>query len=1257
MPQVPYQGAPSVGPEFAPTPRYEANVSPDMFGANIGNAISQLGKTADNVGNEIFARGQAMQDLYNHSEAQQADATYMQKAGELHANFSSLQGKDAVDGYPKYIQDLSDARKDIGAGLSNSMSQKLYDAGSLSTMGRTVFNGAGHAATQNKAYALSASGARIDAISDRTLSTPADDDAFQDGLSDAEDEVRAQGQLKGLAPEAIDEAVAQNTSALWSQRIKGMVRTQPFQAGKILDQAIKDGDVQGEDIAKLTNIVQQARNTVGARIVSNQVMTGAGNKFGTGEVDIKQAALAIKSNESGGNYSIIGVQTKHGVALGAYGIMSDFLPEFLQQAGMPPMTQGEFLKNQTAQDQLFAIRFGGYMKQTGSFNDAASMWLTGKPLAQAGDVKDALGTNAQTYVTRANVALAHNAPLAAKVDMGRQIANEQAPTDPLFGDYVQQRVEADASSQLRIKRDDDFNNRQSVESGLMGGQDGKLPTTLDELTADPKTADAWNKLEPSVQRRYLGVLAHNAKGDTAWTTENLKTYQGLKGQAQADPAEFIDTDVIGSSLPISAKKELINLQQSLKGKAEGDPRVTRALSMLAPDLQAAGISKTVDKEGYYQFVGALQDSLKDFADEKKKPPALKDVQTIGSRLLQAHTTEGWLWNSKTPMYQVPVPEDESKKIAAEPTWQKLGITPTDQQIQRIYTRKLYQDLYGGSKSQPQPAPGQQRAAGGRKGADQPMTDYSDLISQNYGPQNPALPTTVGNIDEDPDKAQRAIDLSKATGVAPTNIYGDLEEFERQHKAVLASDIVANNPHLSDYVQSNPMAAKISNDDYGQLDATSAAVTKMSLPMRVLRAPEALAGMLFPGDPLKRFTEGGPIGSWLTSDEIKNHPFASAVAAGLGTPVELFFRGMSGAIGTGSDVIQNLGDAVGQHGLGRELATVFETEVMGLSGRHGIHLPEDPLGAARPYLENGREPPPTVLPEFDKFMADRNKDDVDALKDATSEAQASLTRERSPEMFRSFIAQHTDAEIGIGGDAVAGLYGDKVPTADDGLLGWVPGIEDKLAIARATGADVSVPLADWLTHAEPETMQALHDDLRVRPGGITANEVKAASEAKEGLPEGAKVPGEDVLPEEVPSYRAATGLEPLFSIGDRKLELKRIGAGTQTTQFGPEQGFHDFSINDENGNPVGTINLSEAKGGKQLYVEMINGIGGLGPRDFGPALMRDLLRQLKAEFPAAESITGHRVSGAREKAGSFMASSASPVVEVGQVGRSWVSTAA
>lgn len=712
MPQVPYSGVPEVAPQLNPTPRYEASVSADMFGGQIGNALQGLGKTEEGVGNEIFARGMAMQDLYNHSEAQDADAQYMQKAGELHANFSSLAGKEAVDAYPKYIQDLQDTRKDIGSGLSNSMSQKMFDASSLSTMGRTVFNGAGHAATQNKAYALGASTARVQAIGDRTLSTPADEDAFQDGLQDSEDEVRAQGQLNGWAPEMVDEKVAQTKSALWSQRITGMVKVQPFTAGKMLDQAVKDGEVQGEDIGKLTNVVQSARNTVGARQVSNQVMTGAGNRWGQGQVDIKQAGEAIGRIESGGNYSTIGVQTAHGQALGKYQVMEEFLPDFLAKAGLPAMSRDDFLRNHAAQDQVFAANFSGYMKQTGSFNDAASMWLTGKPLAQAGSAKDALGTNAQAYVGRANAALAQGAPLADKVAMGQRIANEQAPNDPLFPDYVMQRVESDANRQNAVRRDDEFNNRQVIEGGLMGGQDGKLPTTIEELTADPKAGDAWEKLPPQTQRRYMGVLAHNAKGDTAWTTENLKTYQQMKGMAQADPADFIDTDIIGTNLPISAKKELINLQQTTKGKAEGDPRVTRAMQVLAPDLQAAGISKTGDKEGYYQFTGALAGALQDFADENKKPPAFKDVQTIGARLLQAHSSPGMLWGTnQSPMYQVPVPEDEATKIKAEPTWTKLGITPTDGQIQRIYTRKLYQDLYGGAKKQAPAGPGQQAQGG------------------------------------------------------------------------------------------------------------------------------------------------------------------------------------------------------------------------------------------------------------------------------------------------------------------------------------------------------------------------------------------------------------------------------------------------------------------------------------------------------------------------------------------------------------------
>lgn len=696
--QVPFSGVPSVSPSDPSIPRFTADVSPATFGVNVYQAISHLGATADKVGDEIFARGQAMQDLYNHSEAQKGAADYMQKAGELHADFSSKQGKDAVDAYPQYIKDLQKAREDTGQALSNDASRKLFDSESLSTMSRTIFNGAGHAAMQNKQYAIGSSKARQDATYDAALATPADDANFKRWNARVEDETRQQGALQGWGEDQTNEAIAQNRSKLWSQRIQGLAKTQPIAAQRMLDSATADGSVRGEDIARLTNLVQGANHTVGARMISHDVTTGAGNRWGEGQVDIKQAGEAIGKFESGGNYGAIGPSTQHGRALGKYQVMEENLPEFLAKAGLEPMSAKDFLANHAAQDQVFAAVFGGYMKDKGSFNDAASMWFTGKPQAQAGNVRDVNGTSARQYVAGTNAILAQNAPLSAKQDMGARIASENSPNDALLPDYVRDRISADHNRTLQVKRDDEFQNRQVIESALMGGQDGKLPTTVEELQADPKAAQAWDQLLPSTQRRYMGVMARNAKGDVGWTNDSLREYQKLKGLSVSDPAAFMDENVIESGVPNSAKRELINLQGRLKGQAEGDPRVARALAILGPDLQAAGIDKK-NKDDYYQFVGALADQLQDAATENKRPPKPDEIKTMGARLLQAQSYPGrWWGTNESPMFQVPVPHEEADKITADPAWSKLGIKPTDQQVQRIYSRKLYQDLYGKSQT-------------------------------------------------------------------------------------------------------------------------------------------------------------------------------------------------------------------------------------------------------------------------------------------------------------------------------------------------------------------------------------------------------------------------------------------------------------------------------------------------------------------------------------------------------------------------------
>ena len=52
-------------------------------------------------------------------------------------------------------------------------------------------------------------------------------------------------------------------------------------------------------------------------------------------------------------------------------------------------------------------------------------------------------------------------------------------------------------------------NRQTIEQALMGGQDqgagaGKLPTTVEEITADPEAAEAWDR--PEIQTMWLELV-------------------------------------------------------------------------------------------------------------------------------------------------------------------------------------------------------------------------------------------------------------------------------------------------------------------------------------------------------------------------------------------------------------------------------------------------------------------------------------------------------------------------------------------------------------------------------------------------------------------------------------------------------------------------------------------------------------------------------------------------------------------------------
>lgn len=118
---------------------------------------------------------------------------------------------------------------------------------------------------------------------------------------------------------------------------------------------------------------------------------------------------SIAGIESGGQkdpYSAVGPVTKTGdKAYGKYQVMGSNIPAWTKEHLGQEMTPEQFLANPQAQDAVFKGQFGKYVQQTGNPQDAASMWFTGKPLAQGAGLSDQLGTTGQGYVDKFNAGM------------------------------------------------------------------------------------------------------------------------------------------------------------------------------------------------------------------------------------------------------------------------------------------------------------------------------------------------------------------------------------------------------------------------------------------------------------------------------------------------------------------------------------------------------------------------------------------------------------------------------------------------------------------------------------------------------------------------------------------------------------------------------------------------------------------------------------------------------------------------------------
>lgn len=144
MPQVPYNPVPSILPESQGR-SVSVETPGAAFGENIGAAVSKLGQTGEVVGNEVFDRALAIQQLANETDARNNVMAAGKKMALDHADFiANNPGTSARAALPGFLDGLEQTRQQFRQGL-NPAAQRLYDAEVSSFVLRNVNSAALHA--------------------------------------------------------------------------------------------------------------------------------------------------------------------------------------------------------------------------------------------------------------------------------------------------------------------------------------------------------------------------------------------------------------------------------------------------------------------------------------------------------------------------------------------------------------------------------------------------------------------------------------------------------------------------------------------------------------------------------------------------------------------------------------------------------------------------------------------------------------------------------------------------------------------------------------------------------------------------------------------------------------------------------------------------------------------------------------------------------------------------------------------------------
>ena len=712
MPSVPYSPTPDVSPQNITTPKLRVDTPPAAFGANIAQAIDHLGSTEGQVGNELWSRAIAMQQLRNETEATEKSAQYIQASDKLFTDFEGQKrGLNAVAGEEEHRKAQDDLRKQMRSTVSNPMAQKMFDSKTFGDFNRALFNGARHAAAENRSAVANSYQSQVQAAVD-TAENARTPEEFQAKRSEVDSAARDLARESGLSGDSADQLAYKWKSAATANYLKGLARRDAPAAHDMFMEESKAGRLHGADRDRVEALIdsQLHRSAISTFVDMNEKnyrdpetylvnhgaprATGVDYRFGQSMLSAGTAYF----KETGKEMRIVSLVRTTEEQAKIYAEHAAMPGGIEAHPAAPPGSSRHEIGKAADTDPGFAA----WLRQGNNAQKYGLEFLSGKTgirdpnhVQLSGDTSlrplRTYDIDKRSYIDGAEAQLLARLPDAP--DVLRESVRNAA-----IGKY-------DKNASMDRQRDE--SNAETIREALQGDNP---PRSVDDLLRlGPQYQNAWDALAGT---KIQTALAKQINRDF---TTNQGFYHQQLGMASSEDTipQFISPEnyegiQTTDQLSRGKKDELTKKIFALRQKAEHDPTVANAWGRirytLPDELQKGGPLQN-------QYKGALQAALAAYKAVYEKPAGPKEIDEIGQRLMGEISREypdrvpvphtgfsafnlfGFGTGPSGRRFEVAPASADYDRIKKDYT-EHFGVAPTDQKINQVFIAEQFKKLYG-----------------------------------------------------------------------------------------------------------------------------------------------------------------------------------------------------------------------------------------------------------------------------------------------------------------------------------------------------------------------------------------------------------------------------------------------------------------------------------------------------------------------------------------------------------------------------------